>query len=139
MPDASDLASPGDAPLELVRLPRARDPLLESLGEAVCVVDPEWRFAYWNAAAERMSGVRREELLGRELVDAIPAALATPLGRIGRETMRTREPRELRAWHFAGGPGGRGARIYDVRTYPVEGGGLLVLFTEVSDRVRQEQ
>ena len=112
--------------------------MLESLGEAVCVLDGAWRFVYWNAAAERMSGVPREQLLGRRLTEQFAEALGTELARAAAETMRTSEPRELRAWRFAGGAGGRAAGVYDVRCYPVEGGGLLVLFDEVSARVAQE-
>ena len=126
------------APADLARFERAGDRVLESLGEAVCVLDEGWRFAYWNAAAERMSGVAREGLIGRRLTEQFAAALGTDLARSCRETMQTREPRELRAWRFAGGPGGRGAGVYDVRTYAVDGGGLLVLFDEVSARVAQE-
>ncbi|CAA9308741.1 MAG: hypothetical protein AVDCRST_MAG40-839 [uncultured Gemmatimonadaceae bacterium] len=126
------------APADIARFERAGDRVLESLGEAVCVLDDGWRFAYWNAAAERMSGVSRETLLGRRLTEQFAAALHTDLGRICRETMQTREPRELRAWRFGGGVGGRGAGIYDARSYPVDGGGVLVLFDEVSARVAQE-
>ena len=126
------------APAELARFERAGDRVLESLGEGVCVLDARWRVVYWNAAAERMSGVRREQLLGRKLSEEFAEALGTELARICRETTRTLEPRELRAWRFGGGAAGRAAGVYDVRTYAVDGGGLLILFDEVSARVAQD-
>ena len=140
LPNESQAAPqpPALAPADVARFERAGDRVLESLGEAVCVLDEGWRFVYWNAAAERMSGVRREDLLGRKLTEQFNTVLGTPLGRMCRETMQTREPGELRAWRFAGGAAGRAAGVYDVRSYAVDGGGLLVLFNEVSERVAQE-
>jgi len=43
--------------------------LLDSLFEGVYFVDTERRITYWNAAAERISGYPREEVLGRCCAD----------------------------------------------------------------------
>jgi diguanylate cyclase (GGDEF)-like protein/PAS domain S-box-containing protein len=45
--------------------------VLESLDEAVYVVDRERRILYWNAAAERISGYSREQVVGRHCFDGI--------------------------------------------------------------------
>lgn len=44
---------------------RLRSAILDSVGEAVTALDEEDRYVYWNAAAERLTGWRRDEVLGR--------------------------------------------------------------------------
>lgn len=39
--------------------------ILERMDEGVCAVDAEGRIAVWNAAAERITGYRAEDVLGR--------------------------------------------------------------------------
>ena len=38
---------------------------LESLGNAFCSLDLDWRYTYVNAEAEHVLGFSREELLGK--------------------------------------------------------------------------
>jgi PAS domain S-box-containing protein len=45
---------------------------LEALPDAVVVVDGDGRVAYANAAAERLARAGRDELVGRQLDDAVP-------------------------------------------------------------------
>ncbi|MBD0320340.1 MAG: PAS domain-containing protein, partial [Gemmatimonadetes bacterium] len=52
----------------------ARIPALEALSDGFCMVGPDWRITYWNAAAERMLGTPRAEVLGRPLFGAFPDA-----------------------------------------------------------------
>ena len=119
------------------RLEHEHARLLESVGEGLFVIDTGWRITHFNAAAERIVGVRRAQVLGRSLWDAFPALLGTVVERMYRETMATREPRSASAVPLARLPGGPVAGTFDARSYPVEGGGLLALFTEVSERERQ--
>jgi PAS domain S-box-containing protein len=51
-----------------------RIPALEALSDGFCMMGPEWRLTYCNAAAERMLGTPREELLGLHVSDAFPEA-----------------------------------------------------------------
>ena len=53
--------------------------LLESLNEGFVAFDRDWTFTYLNAAYERMIGVRREDLIGRNHWEVFPAALGTTL------------------------------------------------------------
>ena len=41
------------------------DPILDSINEGVFTVDPDWRITAFNRAAERITGVRRQEAIGR--------------------------------------------------------------------------
>ena len=47
---------------------------LECIDAGFYALDHEWRFTYVNRKAEELSGLRREELLGRVIWDALPLA-----------------------------------------------------------------
>ena len=49
--------------------------ILESLADGFVACDREWRYTYVNAAAERLLGRRREDLLGRDMRALFPEAL----------------------------------------------------------------
>ncbi|HLL85442.1 MAG TPA: ATP-binding protein [Longimicrobium sp.] len=51
-----------------------RIPPLEALSDGFCMVGADWRLTYCNAAAERMLGTPREELLGLTVSEAFPGA-----------------------------------------------------------------
>jgi PAS domain S-box-containing protein len=57
----------------------------EAINDAVFTLDAEGRFAFGNAAGERLTGYRREELLGRSFTDLVaPEDLPELLGRFRR-------------------------------------------------------
>ena len=122
----------------VTRLEQQHDRLLERVTDGLCVFDARWHFSYWNAAAERMTGVPRQELLGKPMRSAFTNLLNTPVGEALRETIMSHRARHIQRWQYDGDDRGRAAGVYDVFSYPVEGGGLLVIFREVSDRVTQE-
>lgn len=51
------------------------DPILDSLNEGVFTVDHEWRISSFNRAAERITGVRRQDALGRQCCDVFRASI----------------------------------------------------------------
>ncbi len=51
------------------------DPILDSLNEGVFTVDHEWRISAFNRAAERITGVRRQDALGRQCCDVFRASI----------------------------------------------------------------
>ena len=120
----------------------AQDWLLESIGEGLFVLDPGWRVAYVNAAAERITGTRRRTMLGRSLWEVFPTLLGTPVEDAWRRTMTDREPTTLRTVPLARHVGGPTAGLFDARSYPVDeqasagAGGVVVLFAEVGRRER---
>jgi PAS domain S-box-containing protein len=66
--------------------PRA---LLDALGDAVVVADPEGRIRFWNPAAERLFGYAAGDALGRSLDIIIPERLRERHWAGYREVMRT--------------------------------------------------
>lgn len=49
----------------------AAETLLKALGEGIYLVDPNRRIVFWNDAAERITGFRAAEVLGRRCADNI--------------------------------------------------------------------
>jgi PAS domain S-box-containing protein len=65
--------------------------ILESISDGVFTVDGSWRVSSFNRAAERITGVSREEAIGRRCADVFRASLCEagcPL----RRTLETRAP-----------------------------------------------
>ena len=122
----------------VARVEREHDRMLESVGEALVVVDREWRITSWNVAAERITLVPRARVLGAVLWERFPALVGSELERVFREAMERQEPRTVRNWYFGGDAAGRGAGVFDMRSYPVEDEGMLLIFSEVTSRVAQE-
>src|SRR5215467_4363330 len=52
---------------------------LESISDSFIALDPEWRFTYVNAPAERTLQTSRSALLGRVLWDAFPSVCGSEL------------------------------------------------------------
>ncbi len=50
-------------------------PILDSINEGVFTVDPEWRITTFNRAAERITGVRRQDAIGRPCSEVFRASV----------------------------------------------------------------
>jgi signal transduction histidine kinase/PAS domain-containing protein len=121
------------------RLEREHERLLDGVGEALVVLDADWRVTLWNAAAARMTRVPAESIAGRRLGERFPGIVGTPLRRLVRAVLTEHRSGELRNWHYAGDVEGAGRGTYDVRAHPIDGGGALILFVEVTARERRER
>jgi len=51
------------------------DPILDSINEGVFSVDPQWRVTAFNRAAEQITGVRRQEAIGRPCCEVFRASI----------------------------------------------------------------
>ena len=65
--------------------------ILDSLAEGVFTVDTEWRIAYFNSAAERITGVSRSEAIGSRCCDVFHASICESVCAL-RHTLETGEP-----------------------------------------------
>jgi signal transduction histidine kinase len=111
--------------------------ILEGIGEAMIVLDREFRVTWWNAAAERATGVAKKDVLGEPLFRRFPRLKGTAAERALEEVTHRREPRAYTGWHFSGAASDAKPGVYDTRLWPLEDGGLLVLCTEVTAREMQ--
>ncbi|HEX8363373.1 MAG TPA: PAS domain-containing protein, partial [Longimicrobium sp.] len=61
-------------------IPLSLNPALEALSDGFCMIGPDGRITYWNAAAERMLGAPREGVLGLRLSEAFGGVDEAALG-----------------------------------------------------------
>ena len=101
---------------------------LESITDGYFSLDPEWRLTYINAHAEKLLGVRREEVLGRNLWEVFPAARGTEFDERYHVAMATRVGDTFESYYEAGD-------LYcEERVYPLRNGGLAVYFLDIAER-----
>ena len=129
--------TPGDVwqqTLSEVRVGHAS--VLESISESILAVDARWRVTYLNAAAERLLGVERRELLGRTLDEIDPDLMGSAIGATYREAFESGKQRRVEA-HFA-----RIDAWLDVLVFP-HAQGVTFIFRDVTAeralRVKMEQ
>ncbi|WP_241037981.1 SpoIIE family protein phosphatase [Blastococcus litoris] len=108
--------------------------VLEAMPAGFYSLDRDWRFTYVNAEGERLLGAARDELLGRVIWEAFPAAVNTIFEESYRTAVRTGLPVSFDAHYPAPLDG-----WYELRAWPTPDG-LSVYFLEVTERRRvQEQ
>src|SRR5581483_10549027 len=107
--------------------------ILESIQDGFLAFDPEWRFTYVNAAAERTMRSPRADLIGRVLWEVYPTLIGTDLEVQYRNAMTERIPTQVDQFQ-----GDRGEWL-ELRIYPAEDGGVSVFFQEISARKQIEE
>lgn len=55
--------------------PKATDAILESISDGVFTVDGEWCVTSFNRAAEKITGVPREEAIGRRCAEVFRSSM----------------------------------------------------------------
>jgi PAS domain S-box-containing protein len=107
--------------------------ILESITDGFVALDRDWRFTYVNAEAERLNGVGRDELLGRDHWEAFPALVGTLVDRefhrAVAEGVEVEFENHYEPWD----------KWFEVRAYPSRDGGLSVFFRGVTARKRAER
>ena len=101
---------------------------LETMPIGLIELDTDWTVRYLNAAAEKMVGYTRAELVGRSYWEAFPPTVDNEFGRTYRQAVQTGQtrlvdafyPEPLNQW-------------FEVQAVPTEHG-LWLYFTEVTAR-----
>lgn len=121
---------------EEVKHARHYSALLESIRDGFVAVDEEWRVVYMNPVAESLLRLRHERARNASLWTLLPAG-EPAIEECLRATMADGVKRHLRGVR----PEGRifRGRIYDLWTYPLAGGGISILFEDVSEHVGREE
>ncbi len=83
-----------------------RDVILDSISEGVFTIDDDWNVTSFNRAAERISGVSREEAIGRQCCDVFRSSICENLCAL-RETLRTGRPIADKAIYIVNADGER--------------------------------
>lgn len=103
--------------------------LLEQLGDAVHLLDDDFRITYLNAEAERLVRRPREELLGQVIWDAFPEAGAGPLRGMYERVRATGVAERIDAYAYPPLD-----TTFEIRAYPAACG-LGVQFRDVGEHV----
>ncbi|MGY1855494.1 SpoIIE family protein phosphatase [Modestobacter sp. SYSU DS0290] len=122
---ASDVTAALDGEARVTRV-------LEAMPAGFYSLDPEWRFTHVNAEAERLLHHSREELLGRVVWEAFPAAVNSLFEERFLEAVATGKPIAFDA-HYPAPLNG----WYELRAWPTPEG-LSVYFLEVTERRRAQ-
>ncbi|WP_136218360.1 ATP-binding protein [Massilia sp. Mn16-1_5] len=106
--------------------------ILESMLDGFIAVDASWRIGYANAAAERITGLDRSQLLGEVFWDLFPdwhgSAHESACRRCAAARAATRLEAELPAW------GG----WYEISCFPTPDGGIALYLRDESERRQAE-
>lgn len=109
---------------------RAERDILESINEAFCTFDPDFRFTFANSEAEKMFGRPRRELIGESLWDwpdfsSLEAELRLVLTDRVSRTLEYFSP----AWD----------RWFEIKVCATRDGGITGCFRDVTERKRAER
>jgi PAS domain S-box-containing protein len=105
--------------------------VLEAITDAFWAFDTDWLIVYANAAAERIAGRAREEMLGQCLWSAFPELLGTEVEASYRSVAENRRPHTFEyLWRDA---------WYELRVFLGRNGGVNVYVLDATDRRRMEQ
>ncbi|MEJ5962679.1 PAS domain-containing protein [Pedobacter immunditicola] len=129
---AKDLTAVKEAEIKLLEYNQRISNILESITDGVYSVDNNWMITSWNKEAERIIGIRREEILGKNLWEMFP--LAVPLkfykenhkAMSGKITVRYKEYyAPLSIW-------------LELTAYPTNEG-LSIYFQDVTENVKTQR
>jgi len=106
--------------------------ILETITDAFCALDRDWRFAYVNRQAEVLLGRKSGDLLGKSHWEEYPDTLGTE---VERSYLRAVEEDVAVTFEMFYQPHDR---WYDIHAYPSEDG-LSIYFRDVTVRRRQAE
>ena len=101
--------------------------VLNTLPDAILLLDEQWRLVYANETACRLSRIQPENLNRETLWDLYPALLGTELERAYREAVKFQEERRVEAFYYEPFEG-----WFDIRSVPLEQG-VAVHYRDVTD------
>lgn len=122
--------TPSDLPTDRNQLIQ----ILEGISGGFFSLDREYRFTYWNRAAEEGTGLKRQEVLGKNVFEIFPNARGAELGEKYRKAMETKTYQSFETAY----KDDRFEAWYDVRIYPTESG-ISVLFQDITEQKRQQR
>ncbi len=108
--------------------------ILEGISGGFFALDGSYRFTYWNRAAEEGTGLKRDDVLGKNVFEIFPNARDAELGEKYRIAMEKKIFQSIETSY-------RDERFeawYDIRIYPTDSG-LSVFFQDITQTKRQQR
>ncbi|MEE8558278.1 MAG: PAS domain S-box protein, partial [Myxococcota bacterium] len=117
--------------------------VLESMADGLLVLDCDYRYVYWNGAMERLSGVRRRELIGsaRRPWEVFPHLLEERVDQLMRAAMQgeVAQREDIPYWLPDGREGFTSELYLPLRGPGGEVTGILGVVREVTERKKAEE
>ena len=108
--------------------------ILEGISGGFFALDQNYRFTYWNRAAEDGTGMKRDVVLGKNVFEVFPNAKDAELGEKYRVAMESKTFQSFETCY-------RDERFetwYDVRIYPTDNG-ISVFFQDITNQKREQR
>ncbi len=102
--------------------------VLESVTDGFIALDENWRITYVNAEAERLNGMRRENMLGRANWEVFPAAVGTTIYHELSQAAWHGKAVDFENYHEPW------KRWCHVKAYPRAGGGVSLFYQDITER-----
>lgn len=119
------------AEIELEAAERRARTVLESVSDGFLLIDPGWRIAEMNAAAEKMMNIPASSLIGKSHWEAFPGTLGTPLEAAYRKAVADNVPVHLENYYEPWG------RWFDVSACPSTEG-LAIYLRDITEKKRAD-
>jgi PAS domain S-box-containing protein len=123
-----DIDESKKAELEILKLYEEKNSILESIGDGFFTVDKNWIVTYWNDAAEKMLGMPKEKLLGKNLWGVFSQNMNPHSYRKYHEAIETSKRIFFEDYYPVLD------RWFEVSAYPSKNG-LSVYFKDITDRI----
>jgi len=107
--------------------------LTESISDTFFAMDKNLRYAYWNKASEKLTGISAKDAIGKSLTEVFPDVKGTKIEQVYLETLRTRQPQsyvnkyQLRGKDY----------VFEINAYPTKAG-LSVFVKDITERKKNE-
>jgi PAS domain S-box-containing protein len=101
---------------------------LETMTDGFISCDARWRITYLNVAAERITGMKREDVVGSEFWSVFPESVGTDIERYYRRAMDERVAVKFETFYEPF------QRYFESEVLPTADGGLALYGRDVTDR-----
>lgn len=108
--------------------------ILESISGGFFALDHQYRITYWNKAAVKGTGLRVDEVIGKNVFEVFPNAAGATLGEKYRMAMETKTFQSIETSY----KDERFEAWFDVRMYPADHG-LSVFFQDITEKKRDQR
>ncbi|MFD2515942.1 PAS domain S-box protein [Pontibacter locisalis] len=106
--------------------------ILESITDAFCTMDRDWKYTYVNGEFERLTHFKREDVLGKSFFSLYPDEGNPEFFRNYRQAMETGKSARFDAYSPEHG------KWLEVKVFPSTEG-LSVYFSDITDKVKAQQ
>lgn len=100
--------------------------VLENTSEGIVILDKNLTYTFWNKAEEKLTDIKKEEVLGKTVEEAFPGFEKTDFYKMYQRILKSGKPEEMTADFTL--PNGK-TKTYLDRVYPYGDG--LIMFVQV--------